>query len=287
MHFWQRISITALTGCLALVCMRPPATAGNAQESNRPVKYLRFQAGEKTVYGVLEGEKVRELSGDLYGDWKMTETTHALSDVTILVPAKPSKVFALAGNYRDHLGDRPPREIPQPFYKPISCLQRQGGEIVQPTAHEPVHYEAEVVVVIGKRARRVSEDDALDYVLGITCGNDVSARYWQKNDVQWWRAKGFDTFGPCGPYIAAGIDYGNLDMELRVNGEVRQKTNTRNMVHNIAQTVSFISQHTTLEPGDLIFTGTPGKTQPMHPGDVVEVEIEGVGTLKNHVVAEK
>jgi 2-keto-4-pentenoate hydratase/2-oxohepta-3-ene-1,7-dioic acid hydratase in catechol pathway len=148
-----------------------------------------------------------------------------------------------------------------------------------------VHYEAEVVIVIGRRASNVAPGQALDYVLGITCGNDISARAWQKNDVQWWRAKGSDTFGPCGPFVAAGIDYANLDMELRVNGEVRQKTNTKNMIHDIPQTVSFISRYVTLEPGDLIYTGTPGKTQPLYPGDVVEVEIEGVGVLRNNVVA--
>ena len=143
------------------------------------------------------------------------------------------------------------------------------------------------MIVIGKRAKNVPENKALDYVLGITCGNDVSARTWQKNDVQWWRAKGSDTFGPAGPFIVSGLDYDNLDLELRLNGEVRQKSNTRYMVHNIAQTVSFLSHHITLRPGDLIFTGTPGKTKPIKPGDVVEVEIQGVGVLRNKVVAGK
>ena len=138
---------------------------------------------------------------------------------------------------------------------------------------------------MGKRAKNVPESTAMDYVFGITCGNDISARDWQKNDIQWWRAKGSDTFGPCGPFIASGLDYGNLQMTLRLNDEVRQQTTTKNMIHNLAQAVSYISRQVTLEPGDLIYTGTPGQTQPMQIGDIVEVEIEGVGVLKNRIVA--
>ena len=141
------------------------------------------------------------------------------------------------------------------------------------------------MIVIGKRAKDVSEAAARDYILGVTCGNDISARHWQKSDTQWWRAKGHDTFGPCGPYIVSGLDYDNLDMELRINGEVRQKTNTKDMLFTCAQTVSFISKHVTLEPGDLIFTGTTGTTQGMQIGDVMEVEIEGVGVLRNRLIA--
>jgi len=264
------------------------SVAGRAALAEKPVKYVRFQSGDSASYGIVEGDKVRRISGDLFGKWKTTDQVLPLGEVKILVPsANPSKVLALAGNYRDHLGDRPAPETPEPFIKLPSCLQRHEGDVVQPADHEPVHYEAEVVIVIGKRAKNVPESKALDYVLGITCGNDISARYWQKNDVQWWRAKASDTFGPVGPYIASGLDYGKLDMELRVNGEVKQKTNTKNMIHSIRQTVSFISRYVTLEPGDLIFTGTPGKTQPMKPGDVVEVEIEGVGVLRNQIVSGK
>ena len=249
-----------------------------------PVKYLRFSYFGETSYGILEGKHVRRIEGDLYGEWEKTDTLYMLDDVTILTPSTPSQVFALAGNYRDHIGDSEPPKYPQPFMKLPSCLQRHEGAVLQPKGHEPVHYEAEVVIVVGKEAKDVSVESALDYVLGITCGNDISARAWQRGDVQWWRAKASDTFGPCGPYIASGIDYSDLDMELRVNGEVRQKTSTKNMIHNIAETVSFISAHATLKPGDLIFTGTPGKTKGMKPGDVVEVEIEGVGVLRNKIV---
>ena len=261
-------------------------TTGMGQE--KVTRYLRFRAGKTVAYGILDGDVVHQLKGNLFGKWERTEKTYPLKEVRILVPSpRPTKVIALAGNYKDHLGDTEPPKTPEPFFKLPSCLLRHGGRIIQPKDHAPVHYEAELVVVIGKRARNVAPEQALDFVLGITCGNDISARDWQKNDVQWWRAKGSDTFGPVGPYIVSGLDYNNLAMELRVNGEVRQKTNTKNQIHDLATTISFISKRITLRPGDLIFTGTPGKTQGMEIGDSVEVEIEGVGILKNKLVAEK
>ena len=142
------------------------------------------------------------------------------------------------------------------------------------------------MIVIGKRARKVSPGEAMQYVLGVTCGNNVSARDWQKNDVQWWRAKGSDTFGPCGPWIVSGINYGDLLLTVRVNGQVKQQQRTRDLVFGVAEIVSFASQYVTLEPGDLIYTGTPGTTTQIKPGDVVEVDLEGVGVLKNPVAAE-
>jgi 2-keto-4-pentenoate hydratase/2-oxohepta-3-ene-1,7-dioic acid hydratase in catechol pathway len=238
------------------------------------------------AYGILAGDKVKELGGDLFGSWWKTEITHNLKDVKILVPSVPSKVMALAGNYKSHIGESKPPANPEPFLKTPSSLQRHKGNIVQPDDHEPVHFEAEVVIVIGRRAKNVSKEQALDYVLGITNGNDISARDWQKNDTQWWRAKASDTFSPCGPYILSASDYAGLNMTLRVNGEVRQKASTDDMIHGIRETVSFISHYVTLEPGDLIFTGTPGKTTGMMPGDVVTVEIDKVGVLSNTVVKE-
>ena len=257
-----------------------------SSHKDQGTRYLRFSVDGQEAYGILEGDQVRQLSGDLFGEWEKTETTHALADVTILVPSKnPSKVLALAGNYKSHIGDSEPNPYPEPFIKLPSSLLAPGGEVVQPPDTDPVHYEAEVVIVIGKRARNVSVEAALDYVLGITCGNDISARTWQRNDVQWWRAKAADTFSPTGPYILSGVDYSNLNMVLKVNGEVRQEAKISDMIHGLAESVSFISKYVTLEPGDLIFTGTPGTTKGMQPGDEVTVEIEGVGVLKNKVVA--
>ncbi len=300
-----------------------PAAAGN-KSSPQLTKYVRFRAGDTVAYGIVEGDSIRELAGDLFGTWKKTDSIYDLKDIEILVPTQPTQVIALAGNYRSHLADEstltttittvtkvttntktnetesestttteirksgevPPKfEFPQPFFKSPSCLLQQGGNIVIPKDAQTVHFEAELVIVIGKKARKVRKENALDYVLGVTCGNDVSARVWQKNDVQWWRAKGSDTFGPCGPFIVSGLDYDNLLLQLRLNGETKQKEKTSYMINDVATTVSFISGHVTLNPGDLIFTGTSGQTSDIKPGDVVEVELEGVGVLRNNVVA--
>ena len=265
------------------LCAAGIGTPLQAEEVGGAVtKYVRFKVADRVVYGIVEGERVRELSGDLFQLWEKTDITHPLNKVTLLVPTTPTKVVALALNYRSHLGERVPSKDPQAFFKVPSSLIRHEAAIQLPT--ENVHYEGELVLVIGKRAKDVDEADALDYVLGVTCGNDVSARDWQNNDIQWWRAKGSDTFGPCGPFIVSGLNYDNLNLELRVNGKPRQQTNTNLLIHDTAKIVSFLSKHVTLEPGDLIFTGTPGTTQALHPGDVVEVEIQGVGVLKNNVV---
>ena len=270
------------TMLFSAVLSLPTATA--AQKSSS--RYIRFQIGDTVSYGIVEKETVRQLEGDLFGSWKPTEKTYALDEVTLLVPSKPSKVLAMAGNYKEHLGDAQLPEHPELFFKLPSSLVRHLGDIMQPATHEPVHYEPELVIVMGKQARWVNQEQALDYVLGVTCGNDISARDWQKNDTQWWRAKGSDTFGPCGPFIVSGIDYNRLTMRVIVNGEVRQEFNTSNMIFNLAEIVSFASQHVTLEPGDLIFTGTAGKTEPLAIGDQVEIQIEHVGTLRNQVIAE-
>jgi 2-keto-4-pentenoate hydratase/2-oxohepta-3-ene-1,7-dioic acid hydratase in catechol pathway len=142
-----------------------------------------------------------------------------------------------------------------------------------------------MVIVIGRGGRNISQSRALDYVLGVTCGNDVSARDWQKNDRQWWRAKCCDTFGPVGPFIATGINYDDLLLTLRLNGEIKQQQRTCDLIHNVAAIVGFISMYQTLHPGDLIFTGTPAKTSALQPGDSVEVELENVGVLRNGVVS--
>lgn len=258
-----------------------------------PVKYCRFSAGGKTAYGIVEGDRVREITAAPYEKFDKSERTHPLASVQLLPPTVPTQVLALAGNYKSHLKDAviPPKfKIPQPFFKSPSCLVGQGQKIVLPKDAGPTHYEAELVIVIGKQAKKVSKERALDYVFGVTAGNDISERYWQNDennkDVQWWRAKGADTFGPCGPFLVSGLNYDKLKLTLRQNGQVKQEESTALMIHDVATTVSFISQYITLQPGDLIFTGTPGKTEEIKPGDVLEVELEGVGTLRNEVVRE-
>lgn len=275
---------------LSLLLLGAVLTPGYAHAADKKmhqdvVKFARFRTESGVTYGIVEGDQLRRIAGTPFGDWKPTDKTYKLSEVKLLVPTQPTKVLACAGNYKSHLGATPAHPYPEIFYKVSSCLVADGEEIVIPPGTDDVHYEAELVIVIGKRAKDVSVEEASDYVLGVTCGNDVSARDWQKNDVQWWRAKGSDTFGPCGPWVASGVNYDDMLLQLRLNGEVRQKQRTSGMEHGVDQIVSWASRHVTLNPGDLIFTGTPGTTKPIEPGDVVEVELEGVGVLTNPVVA--
>jgi hypothetical protein len=320
-----------LVAALALVLLGVPLaaclTSSTCQAADGKVaRYVRFQSGKTTAYGLLEGDHVRQIDGDLFGKWQPTDHRYPLSAVKLLVPsARPTQVLALAGNYKSHLGggdhvttvttttkvttnvksgettststtttdSEKPGEVPtkfqspQLFFKSPSCLIATGQPIVIPRGTDDVHFEAELVIVIGREAKNVNEGKARECILGVACGNDVSARDWQKADVQWWRAKGCDTFGPVGPVIVSGIDYDNLQMRLRLNGKELQNERTSQLIHSVPKIVSFVSQHVTLHPGDLIFTGTPGRTSAIKPGDTVEVEIEGVGTLVNPVVAEK
>lgn len=272
--------VVVLVGIIATAIAGLPA---QATDSN-VVRYARFEVDDKVSYGIVEGDRLRRLSGDLFGSWSKTDTTYALSEVKLLAPTAPSKVLAVALNYKSHAGTQPTSSKPEIFFKVPTTLVPHGGDIVLPRGSNDVHYEGELVIVIGKKAKDVPENKALEYVLGVTCGNDVSARDWQKQDRQWWRAKGADTFGPCGPFIASGLNYDDLRLELRVNGEVKQQERTSQMIHSVSSIVSWISRHVTLVPGDLIFTGTPGQTSAIKAGDVVEVEIEGVGVLRNNVV---
>jgi 2-keto-4-pentenoate hydratase/2-oxohepta-3-ene-1,7-dioic acid hydratase in catechol pathway len=257
-----------------------------AQPGPGVTRYVRYQGKTGTAWGVLEGESIRRVSGDLFSKPKPTGAAIKLSDVKLLAPADPPKVFAVGLNYRSHLGNRPAPTMPEIFYKPITSIQDPGAPIVIPKGALNVHYEGELVLVIGKRLSRVSKDQARDGIFGVTCGNDVSERDWQNGtskDLQWWRAKGADTFGPCGPVIVTGIDYNKLLLQTRLNGEVVQKQNTSDLLFDPVTIVSFISQYVTLEPGDLVYTGTPGSTKKMNPGDNVEIDIEGIGVLKNPV----
>ncbi len=249
-------------------------------------KYIRFQRGTVAAYGILEGETVRELEGALFGPRRETGARHKLSEVKLLYPCEPTKILAVGRNYHSHLGARAAPSRPEIFYKPLTCLLNPGDPIRFPPDARNVHYEGELVVVIGKRVSGASKDEAREAIFGVTCGNDVSERDWQNGqdkDLQWWRAKGADTFGPFGPTIACGVDYGNLLLQTRLNGEVVQKQSTADLMFDLPTIVSFISRFVTLLPGDVIYTGTPGSTKPMKSGDVVEVDIEGVGVLRNPV----
>ena len=253
-------------------------------------KYIRYRYEADAHYGILDGETVRELSGALFSDGSAPAApngvTRNVAEVKLLHPCEPAKIFAVGLNYKSHLGTRQQPAHPEIFLKPVSALQEPGEPIAIPRDATEVHYEGELVVVIGKRVRNATNEQAREAIFGVTCGNDVSERNWQagpNKDLQWWRAKGSDTFAPLGPAIVTGIDYGNLQLQTRLNGEVVQKQTTADLIFDCATIVSWISGWVTLMPGDVIYTGTPGSTRRMSRGDTVEVEIEGVGVLRNPV----
>jgi len=249
-------------------------------------KYIRYRSGDATGYAILDGETVRPFAGGLFGSREATGATLPLSGVTLLAPCQPGKILAVGLNYKSHLGGRPQPTRPEIFYKAVTALQDPGGPIVTPRDATDLHYEGEIVAVIGKPVRNATVDEARDAIFGVTCGNDVSERNWQHGpgkDLQWWRAKGCDTFAPLGPAIVTGVDYGNLLLETRLNGESVQKQYTSDLIFDCPTIVSWISGWVTLLPGDIIYTGTPGSTRKMSAGDVVEVEIESIGVLRNTV----
>ena len=250
------------------------------------MKFARYFAHGQTSYGIVEGDTVREITAPPYEEYQVTDHTHGLSEVKLLTPTAPSKILAVGLNYRSHLKSDPLEE-PLIFIKTPSSLIAHGETIVRPKDVETFDEEGELVIVIGKRCRNVSREDSLNYVLGYTCGNDVSAREWQRGDGQWWRAKSSDTFSPVGPYIADNIDPNNVMLRARVNGEEVQAENTSMFIFDVPFVVSWTSRRQTLEPGDMIFTGTPGRPAHLVSGDTVEVEIEGVGVLSNPVKDEE
>jgi 2-keto-4-pentenoate hydratase/2-oxohepta-3-ene-1,7-dioic acid hydratase in catechol pathway len=249
--------------------------------------YARFKAGSEVRYGLVEGDRLRAISGPPWEAFEKSSQTFAIAEVRLLAPVEPRKVFCLAGNYASHMAGQPLFKKPELFFKPQTSIAGPGDDVVLPKGTGDVHYEGELVLVIGRRAKNVTAEQAPACIAGVTCGNDISARDWQKDDRQWWRAKGCDTFAPIGPYLVAGLNPDNLLLELRVNGETKQKERTSDLLFKSAEVVSFISRHVTLEPGDVIFTGTPQKTSAVKPGDVMEVEIEGIGVLRNKVAAER
>ena len=257
------------------------------------MKLVRFATSEmrdaSPRYGALEGEVVRELAGAIFAEPQFTGRTFALSEVRLLAPSLPSKIVCVGRNYREHaqeLGNPLPKE-PLLFLKPPSSVIGPEEAIVSPTLSHRVDYEGELGVVIARRCRRLAEgEDVRPYVLGYTCLNDVTARDLQKQDVQFTRSKGFDTFCPLGPLIATDLDPGDLRIETYVNGERRQQARTSEMIFSIDAIIRFISNVMTLLPGDVIATGTPAGVGPLQPGDTVEIVIEGIGRLSNPVLRE-
>lgn len=257
--------------------------AGASAFAQDVTKYVRYEHGGAASYGVLEGETIHQLDGDVFESPARTGVTVALGDVTLLPPSEPKKVVAAGLNYRSHLGGAQPAEYPGLFDKHATSLIGHEAEIAYYEDATNLHFEGEMVLIIGKVTRNVSVEEAPAHVFAVAPGNDVSERVWQSNDLQWFRAKGADTFGPVGPVMARGVDYDDLLLRTRVNGEVVQSQRTRDLLFDSSYLVSYVSRYVTLEPGDMIFTGTPGSTSAMQPGDVVEVELEHVGVLRNTV----
>jgi 2-keto-4-pentenoate hydratase/2-oxohepta-3-ene-1,7-dioic acid hydratase in catechol pathway len=229
-------------------------------------------------YGIIKGDKVITFESEGFDSYNLEE-------VKLLPPCLPTKAICVGLNYRDHIeemGDKEPAE-PTLFIKPSTAVIGSDDFIVLPEMSERVDYEGELAVVIGKKAKYVSEKDALDYVLGYTIANDVTARDLQAKDGQWTRAKSFDTFLPIGPWIETDLDPSSLDITTYVNGEVKQKSNTKHLIFNVPKLISFISHIMTLNPGDVILTGTPSGVGPLKSGDIVTIEIEGIGKLTNRV----
>ena len=260
------------------------------------MKWIRYQYGGTTSYGILEDDGIEAVSGTPFGQHTRTGHTFPLSAVQIRVPIVPLTFYAAGINYEEHvreaaalLGREP--DLPTKAdvgYRANNALIAHGDPIVIPAdATEQVQYEGELVAVIGKTVKHVSEDEALDCILGYTIGNDVSERTWQAGDRTLWRAKNTDTFKPMGPWIETDVDLDSLQTTVRINGEVMSQFATNSMIFGVAHYISEMTRYLTLYPGDMIWMGTDGATQNMKAGDTVDVEIDGIGTLSNPVVAEE
>jgi 2-keto-4-pentenoate hydratase/2-oxohepta-3-ene-1,7-dioic acid hydratase in catechol pathway len=239
------------------------------------------------MVGVIENGVVRQARGDVFGKLAVGPEVGPVDSVELLAPVVPSKLIAIGLNYQDHISqDAPGFETPENpivFLKPPSSLVGHNAPIVLPRGVERNDAEAELAIVIGRRARHVRAADAYDVILGFCCGNDVSARDYQFKDGQWSRAKGFDTFAPLGPAIVTGVQADDLAITCRVNGEVKQQSSTKYLIFDVPYLIEFLSRVMTLEPGDVVMTGTPAGPPKLEPGDVCEVEIEGLGILRNPV----
>jgi 2-keto-4-pentenoate hydratase/2-oxohepta-3-ene-1,7-dioic acid hydratase in catechol pathway len=270
---------TVIAALMAIVM----ATGSIASAQDATTKYVRFTHDGQTGFGILNGTSIATLDGDPIAGAKPTGQTVALDSVRLLPPADASKVFAVGMNFASHISSASDRPPPL-FLKLPTSLTGSGSDVELPPDANNVHFEGELVLVIGKQAKNVSEADALDYVFGLTAGNNLTERSRQGRDLQWMRAKAADGFGPAGPALVTGLDPNNILLTTRLNGEIVQQENTRNMIHKPAKVVSYLSRYFTLNPGDMIFMGTPGRTSALDNGDVVMVTIEGIGTLSNRIV---
>jgi len=250
------------------------------------MKIIRFNSSKyQEKYGWILDDRVGLIEGDLFSEYRRLEPTLPLNKVDILAPVNPSKIVCIARNYEDHAKEHGVElpEIPMIFLKPPSAVIKPEGTIVTPPFSGQVEHEAELAVVIGKSGRWIEPGEVREHILGYTIANDVTARDLQHKDGQWSRAKGFDTFCPLGPWIETDLDPSDLLITCRVNGELRQMSSTKEMIFSIPKIVSFISNIMTLNSGDVILTGTPAGVGQIEDGDSVEIEIDGIGILRNDV----
>jgi 2-keto-4-pentenoate hydratase/2-oxohepta-3-ene-1,7-dioic acid hydratase in catechol pathway len=249
------------------------------------MKFVHYRVNEKISYGILEDDVIQEIIGFIFGDFEVTSTNYKLSEVCLLPPVEPTKILCVGLNFRDHieeLGEKMP-EYPSHFLKPLTTMIGPEDPILYPCIARRVDYEGELAVVIKSRAKDVPLDKALNHVLGYTCFNDITERELTRKQGQLTQAKGFDTFAPFGPCIATEFGPSKLTIQTYLNGKLVQEGRAENMIFSIPFLVHYLSQCMTLLPGDLISTGTPKGVGPMKPGDVVEVTIQGIGTLRNPV----
>ena len=260
------------------------------------MQIARFRSNGRPRYGIVDGDTIIEAQGSpFHGQLRPTNITHSLAAAALLPVSNPLQVFGgVAANYQDHVAQaeetsgRPLGSMGiQPFPKSNASLTGSGSPIILTPEADEVHFEGELVIVIGCKARKVSPQRALDYVLGYTCGNDVSEKGSWEKDFSHWRSKGVPTWGPVGPVIATDVDPKDLPVTIRFNHQVEHRFNTGEMLHDVPEIVSYISRYATLFPGDLIFTGTSGESKAMRPGDLIAIEIAGIGILSNPVIMER
>ena len=244
---------------------------------------VRYEHAGNVRHGVVDGDMIAEIDGDLFGDHERTGVMVPLAEVALKSPTMPGKIINAAGNYQSHMAGAPKPPRPKPFLAPSTSVTDPNANVIMPSA-TPVSYEGEMAVIIGKAGRNIAQSEVADHILGVCCANDVSAYEWVQADSDWFRGKGTDTFSPFGPWVTTGLDYRDLQLVTRVNGQVVEDTRTTQMFYGVDELVSYASRYMTLEPGDAFFTGTSGQSTPLNDGDVVEVEVEGNGVLRNTFV---
>ena len=245
--------------------------------------FVRYsQDGGEIHWGMVHDDGIYQLAGAPYNTMEHTGVIVQRDDVRLEAPVDPDLVFMTAFNFRSHIRGEP-AEYPGLFTIPASSIVGPEDPIIRPAESTNLHYEAEMAIIVGKRAENVPVEEAADYIFGVTAGNDVSERTWQANDIQWVRAKGSRGFNAVGPVLVKGADYKNIQITGRLNGEVVQGENSSDLIFSMEEMLSYISRYFTLEPGDMIWSGTMGSTRAMEPGDVYEVELSGIGILRNEV----